>query len=620
MRAVSWLTRVPGRWLIPLLTAALALGAALVNHALELGRVRTLVVQQETRVLRERLSIEQTRLDLLSGSGDAQQQRRLVGSLGLHPGLDHAFLLTPDGRVQASLSRLHIGRPFAELGGAWPPRLRELLGQLPAEPRGGMLLRALPETARLAAFVPIQDGGWLIASVDLSVPLAEQVALTRQQAWRDSAAMVGVAALLAWLLHLIWFRRARQIGRTLAAIGHGRLEARSGLAGHDELALIGAEIDEMAGQLQADQAEIRLLSDVVSRSPVVVIEWRNEPGWPVAYVNDAVAQWGYRKADWLAGRWDYGELIHPDDKARVYDEVTRYFAHGPDRYEQEYRLRCADGRWAWVDDRTSLRRGPDGTVLGITGVLVDISAQKAAQAAEQEQADLMRLFYGMPFIGIAIAAPDSPRWLQVNDRLCEILGRPREALLQANWVELVSEPDRQRGLDLFAALLAQRCDSYQMEQAFSRPDGRTVHTDIHVRAVREPDGRLRHLFTTVQDSTERLRASAERQEQMQRLEQAERMAGLGSWSFDPQGGRGWWSLQMYRNLGLDPADGVPDIQAFLALVHPQDRARVEGLVQALCAGEPVPDADFRSDPARGPLRWFHGTVLRHGRGEGQPPR
>jgi PAS domain S-box-containing protein len=253
-------------------------------------------------------------------------------------------------------------------------------------------------------------------------------------------------------------------------------------------------------------------------------------------------------------------------------------------------------------------------------VLVDISAQKAAQAAEQEQADLMRLFYGMPFIGIAIAAPDSPRWLQVNDRLCEILGRPREALLQANWVELVSEPDRQRGLDLFAALLAQRCDSYQMEQAFSRPDGRTVHTDIHVRAVREPDGRLRHLFTTVQDSTERLRASAERQEQMQRLEQAERMAGLGSWSFDPQGGRGWWSLQMYRNLGLDPADGVPDIQAFLALVHPQDRARVEGLVQALCAGEPVPDADFRSDPARGPLRWFHGTVLRHGRGEGQPPR
>lgn len=618
MSTVSLLTRVPGRWLVPLLMALSAVGVTALNYQLQIAAVPARVSDQESRVLRERLTVEQTRLDLEAATGDPQLLRRLVGSLAVHGGLDHALLVTPDGRVEASLSRLHIGRPFAELEGVWLQRLRELLQAVQAAGGRVITVQALPQDDRLVAFVPVQDGRWLVVSEDMTVPMAQKVLAARQEVVREGLLMLMAAALLAVLLHLLWFRRARQLGHTLAAIGRGRLSARSGLDGGDELAHIGAEIDQMADQLQADQAEIRHLQDVVNRSPVVVIEWRNEPGWPVAYVNEAVAQWGYQKADWLAGHWDYGQLIHPDDAPRVHDEVASYFANGPDEYQQEYRLRCADGRWVWVDDRTVLTRGADGTVLSISGILVDITVQKDAQAAAREQADLLRMFYEMPFIGMAITSPNSKRWLQVNDRLCDILGYPREVLLQKTWAEMTPEADLRRNLVLFDDLVAGRRDSYEMEKTFWRPDGRTVHTAIHVRSVHHADGSLKHLFTTVQDITERVRANAVLREQKEQLERAEAMAGLGSWSYDPLSLQSWWSEQMYRNLGLDPAQRVPSFKEYVALLHPDDRDLVRAALTEMVAGASMAAIDYRTDPARGPVRWLRATSQLHVRGGGLP--
>jgi hypothetical protein len=207
----------------------------------------------------------------------------------------------------------------------------------------------------------------------------------------------------------------------------------------------------------------------------------------------------------------------------------------------------------------------------------------------------------------------------VNDRLCEILGYSREELLQKTWAEMTPEPDLQRNLEQFIGLLAGHRNSYQMEKRFLRADGSIVHADIHVRAVHHADGSLRHLFTTIQDITERRRADAALRDHKARLEKAEEMAGLGSWSFDPLGELTWWSLQMYRSLGLDPARGVLSFDAFLKRVHPDDRALMGAQLQGMATDGAVVNADFRSDPARGLVRWFRSSVIRHGRDGGRPP-
>ena len=600
---------LPGRWLAPLMLVLFALTASTVNHVVQLRKLGAQVVEQESRRLRERLSVEQSRLSSQTSMDNQTLVRRLVGGLGLYSGMQHIYLLQPTGVVQASLVRSDIGQDLDEvlrsrkdLAG-----LIQVLSGSPSDVAISMV--HLQETNQLIGVVPFTSGQRLIAVVDLGLPMAARLSDLRQEALREGVLLLGLAALLALVVHLVWFRRARHLASTLQRMGNGELQARVALQGKDELAMIGTEADRMAERLQAGQAQLRHLVDLVDRSPVVVVEWCNEVDWPMSYVSQSVEQWGYQPADLLHGKRDYAGLIHPEDIERVRAEAARYFQDGPDDHRQEYRLQCANGSWVWVDDRTTLSRDHQGVITSISGVLLDITAQKEAQLAQQEQAEFLRLFYELPFIGMSMSLPGSTKWVQVNSQLCAILGYTREELLQRSWAELTPQPDLAQNLALRDAMLANRADNYKMRKRFVRKDGSFVHTEIDVRAVRHPDGSIKHLFSTIKDITERLQAEAALREQTNRLEVAEAMAGLGSWVYDTRTHVAWWSRQMYRNIGLDEALGPPvDMVAYLECFHPEDRALVDSFMRSVPKSMEVSTAEFRRHPDLGPLRWFRGSV------------
>ena len=384
---------------------------------------------------------------------------------------------------------------------------------------------------------------------------------------------------------------------------------------------LDAGSDRMAQQLQAHRAHLDRMTRAVNRSSLVVIEWSNAPDWPVVFVGARVAQWGYSPGDFTEGHFRYNDLIHPDDKHRVNSEAARRFATGPDEYLQEYRLRCADGRWAWIDDRTNLERNAQGEVVGLSGILLDITAQKEAEIAQYEQTELLRLFYDLPFIGMAITSPTTKRWLQVNDRLCEILGYSREALLQISWADITHPDDLKVNLSLFDGLVGGGSGAYTMRKRFIRADGVAVYTDLAVRAVKHADGRLKHMFTTIQDVSERLEAERQAQDYKAMLEQAEALVKLGSWSSDGTEGQLRVSNQLLRNVGLEPTGKMPSDEAYLAQLHPEDRALVADDMVRNRAGLPVGELVFRTDPAVGPMRWLRRTVKVIDReAQGLPPR
>ncbi|WP_137919104.1 PAS domain S-box protein [Hydrogenophaga sp. 2FB] len=608
MKPVSRLLSIPARWLAPLLLAAFALTTAAVNLVLEWREVDRQVTESETQRLRERLGVEQSRLSAETGTVSTLLVRRLVGGLGLYGGMEHAYLVDVHGKVLASLMRSDIGQNFVDLQSQCPDLVE--IQSLFAKPLVGATVQVArpPGASHLFGRATLEPGRELLTVVDLSQPIALRMAGMRAQMLRESVVLLVLVGLLALLLHWAWFRRAEQLARALTTMGEGQLQARTGLQGRDELALIGAAADRMAERLQASHAQLQRMSDVVARSPLVVIEWFNVIGCPIHYVSPSIAQWGYAPEPLLQGRMTYDDLIHPDDVGRVNAEIDQYLEHGPDQYRQEYRLRCADGRWIWIDDRSALTRNAEGKVTGISGVLLDITVQKEAQIAQREQAEFQRLFYELPLIGMAISSPTSTSWLQVNDRLCEILGYPRDELLKLTWAEMTPSPDLERNLQLLDRMKAGLSESYQMQKRFVRWDGSHVHTEIHVRAVREPDGRLKHLFSIVQDITERLQTSQALSDQKGLLEQAEAMAGLGSWLYDTQTQKIWWSRQMYRNIGREETVGPPpDLDAYLDCLHPDDRERVAAFMQALPKRGRL-HAEFRRHPGLGRERWFRGSV------------
>ncbi len=106
-------------------------------------------------------------------------------------------------------------------------------------------------------------------------------------------------------------------------------------------------------------------------------------------------------------------------------------------------------------------------------------------------------------------------------------------------------------------------------------------------------------------------------ERQARLVEAQHLAHLGNWAFDPTAQHSEWSEETFHIFGLDPAGPVPDNEAFQSLVHPEDRAKVDaGLARALEEGRF--DLDHRVIRPDGTMGWVHVSGARFdGRG-GRP--
>ena len=115
--------------------------------------------------------------------------------------------------------------------------------------------------------------------------------------------------------------------------------------------------------------------------PTVIFKWRAEPGWPVEYVSlNVESQFGYQPDDFISGRILYESIIHPDDKARIAEEVKNYSETGEVSFEQTYRIAHRQGHYCWINDRTVVTRTPDGKISHYYGYLFDVTQHKHDEA------------------------------------------------------------------------------------------------------------------------------------------------------------------------------------------------------------------------------------------------
>ncbi len=136
-------------------------------------------------------------------------------------------------------------------------------------------------------------------------------------------------------------------------------------------------------ELRASLARREELERIIAQSPSVAILWSAEEGWPVKFVSESISQFGYSAQDLVSGRVRYLDLIHPEDAARVIDEVRAHTAAGHTDYRQEYRIVCKDGQVRWVDDRTAVRLDADGRITHHEGILTDSTIRKEVEARER---------------------------------------------------------------------------------------------------------------------------------------------------------------------------------------------------------------------------------------------
>lgn len=133
------------------------------------------------------------------------------------------------------------------------------------------------------------------------------------------------------------------------------------------------------------------------------------------------------------------ERIHPEDVALFETRIAAAIADpAQDRYSAEYRVRRADGRWAWVWDRGRVFRDPaTGRAVRALGGLLDVTARRLA---EERQALLMREVdhRGKNALAVVKAAlrltpGNDPLYRAAIEGRVDALARAQSLLAETNW-------------------------------------------------------------------------------------------------------------------------------------------------------------------------------------------
>lgn len=137
----------------------------------------------------------------------------------------------------------------------------------------------------------------------------------------------------------------------------------------------------------------------------------------------------------------------------------------------------------------------------------DLSEQQAAERrAGLAERDFEAAFHASPH-GVAIVGLDG-RFLLVNQKLADIVGYPKDQLVDLTFQEITHPDDLDADLAQMGALVAGEIDSYEMEKRYYTREGRLIWVLLAAAIVRDEDGQPRHFISQIQDISTRKRLEA----------------------------------------------------------------------------------------------------------------
>src|SRR5580698_6594195 len=287
-----------------------------------------------------------------------------------------------------------------------------------------------------------------------------------------------------------------------------------------------------------------------------------------------------------------GEMFHPDDREAVFRTAEEAIRSGT-RAECEHRLIRPDGEVRVVHSLGDVKTNSEGRAQ-MFGTTQDITDRKRIEeereilsnALQQSNARLEEA-QRVAHIGHYEFNP-AENQVTWSAELCRIWGlRPVKGPIDMAVVfEMIHPEDREYAARVVEETL--RSGTHlKAEHRIVRPDGEVRFLQVLGTVKRDASGHACELFGTGQDITDRKLAEQALRRNQFYLSEGERLAHMGSWASRDLGIRWsddlniYWSDEVYKIYGLDPKNGTPNLQQYLAAVHPQDRASMAETIRMM---------------------------------------
>lgn len=299
---------------------------------------------------------------------------------------------------------------------------------------------------------------------------------------------------------------------------------------------------------------------------------------------------------------EYIARIHPDDRPHVFEALSESLSTGT-RYDVEYRI-VNGSTERWVTARGVPEKSPDGIVLRLPGVIVDVTRQKASEAALRDSELRFRsLADNIDPLSWVADADGSIFWY--SQRWYDSTGTTPEEMEGWGW-QSVHDPEwLPRVLDVWKRSIASGMP-FSMEFPLRGADGKFRNFLTRVNPIRDETGNVVRWFGTNTDVSA-LREGEERLRQTQEsLGLAMKGGRMGWWSRDLATEEVRWSPELEEMFGLEVGSFRGEEERFLHFVHPDDRSAVTDAVGVALRDGTDYSVEFRFRREDGVERWMEG--------------
>jgi PAS domain S-box-containing protein len=295
------------------------------------------------------------------------------------------------------------------------------------------------------------------------------------------------------------------------------------------------------------------------------------------------------------------KMIHPEDLEFVF-RVAEEALRGGLRTDVEHRIIRPNGELRTVHSQGDVKKDASGRPCQMFGTVQDITDRKRAEEALQRSQFYISEGQRVAHMGSwAFNAAGFEYWSSELFRIhgLDPSGKPPTV---EEYLALVHPEDRAFMKQGIANMLADH-RAFDFTKRIVRSDGEIRH----VRCVGVPvtlGADFQGFLGTGMDVTEQERLTDELRLSEQYLSEGQRLAHMGSWTYNPSGFFEYWSQELFKIYGLDPQKGAPTLEGYLATLHPQDRDFMANTIKRMCAEHCGCDEKKRIVRPDGELRYI----------------
>jgi PAS domain S-box-containing protein len=226
------------------------------------------------------------------------------------------------------------------------------------------------------------------------------------------------------------------------------------------------------------------------------------------FFNDSVCRMlGYSRAELMG--MNNRQYTDTENGKKLYQEFDKIFRTGEPSKGFNHEVIRKNGSKRYIKFSASLMRNIYGHPVGFRGIMHNITDRRHAEEALLKNRERFHIIFKQTALGVAEVEMITGRFLTVNRRFCELVGRSEEELLSTTFQAITHPDDLHVHEGKTALLMAGKIEHYTLDKRYVSKDGAIIWVNLKVSPIRKPGEEPGRCIVVIEDITERKRIEDE---------------------------------------------------------------------------------------------------------------